>query len=272
MQIEPTLGTASGKLGGVVASHGRAGAQLRAHRLNTQPRSSSQQQNRALLAALGRAWRSLNAQQRSSWQTLAQSVTLVDNISRTYHPSGLALFTSCNRNRLAIGLSELLLAAPAVPSTPAVAGFEASALYDTPEPPHYLVGFLLSFDTISEPGTTALIKATGALSAVKSNIRPSDLRNIQTFPADAESSLTVWPTWSAIYGTAPTIGTVTFTMQLIDNLSGFSGPSVRASCGYTASIPSPTPPGTLLFEVNGTPVAAVPGGTVEVGGILVAGA
>src|ERR1035441_5754835 len=107
MQLVSTYGAASGKAGGLVASHGRAGAQLRVHHLNRQPRSPSQLQARALTGSLAPAWKALTPTQQRSWAQLASTISRTDRLGQSFHPSGYTLFVSCNRNRSEEHTSEL---------------------------------------------------------------------------------------------------------------------------------------------------------------------
>src|ERR1039458_3312665 len=145
MQLVSTYGAASGKAGGLVASHGRAGAQLRVHHLNRQPRSPSQLQARALTGSLAPAWKALTPTQQRSWAQLASTISRTDRLGQSFHPSGYTLFVSCNRNLLTLGVGILRNAPAAAPSFPPLAWLTAAPLYASLDLPPILAGFAISY-------------------------------------------------------------------------------------------------------------------------------
>lgn len=105
--ISPIISDARGSLGGTTFARNRAGVYTRARVAPTQPRTNSQQENRAAFATLTQSWRTLTQEQIAGWNTLAIGVTLTDTLGKNYTPSGMQLYISCNRNLTNIGRSTI---------------------------------------------------------------------------------------------------------------------------------------------------------------------
>ena len=114
---------ASGKLGGVVASHNRGGQYFRQHKIPTQPRTAAQKLVRNQLQSFSAAFKALTASQVAGWNALGLTVTLKSKLGTTYHPTGQQLFVSCNKHLANIGVTTLLSNPPSIPSIP---GFTTS--------------------------------------------------------------------------------------------------------------------------------------------------
>lgn len=266
-----TFGAASGKAGGVVASRGRNSAQLRVRHQARQPRSASQQNARAATGSLAGVWRQLSPGQQAAWTSLALACTRCDALGQALALSGYALFVSCNRQLQTIGVTAPLRAAPAPPAFPALQLFTASAVYNTPNLPRNLTGILLELAPTPPAPFVSVLRASAARSLAQSNVRPSNLRVLATFSGAPPSAPEILAAWSTLYGSAPPIGTITFTVNLVDPLSGFAAPALRAACTYQQTPPVPIPPGTLLIEINGVPVAEIPDTEVFINGVAIAG-
>jgi hypothetical protein len=270
MQFVSTIGAASGKLGGLVASQGRHGAQMRIARPARQPRSVSQQNARAQTGSLAAAWREISQAQRLSWDTLAANVLRTDALGQRFQLSGYALFVSCNRNLETIGVNHLLTAAPNVPSFPALATFSATPLYTSPTPPYFLSGFTLTYGPAVTIPWAGVIRASAALSPGRGNVRPSDLRIIAALNPVPSESTAVYTDWVAIWGVPLPSGQITFALNLVDPISGLVGAAVRAVTSYSYT-PTPAPtPGTVTVEVEGVTIAEIPDTYIQVEGITVA--
>lgn len=105
--ISPLISDARNKLGGTVFARNRAGVYTRALVAPTQPRTVSQQANRAAFASITQGWRALSQQQRATWLSGATATVLTDSLGGTYRPSGFQLYVSCNRNAQLCGLVPL---------------------------------------------------------------------------------------------------------------------------------------------------------------------
>lgn len=263
MLIIATNGAASGKAGGFVASHGRAGAQFRAQVINRQPRSASQQQARALTGSLAPAWRALTNAQRQGWSLLASSVLRADALGQERPLSGYTLFVSCCRNLLSIGGAATIAAPPTPPTFPAIAAFSAAALYTAPPPSNFLSGFALTWAPATLSPFAGVIRASAALSPTRGNVRPSDLRIIASLDPLPAGGVTVSDSWLSTWGVPPPTGTVTFSLSLVDPASGFASPAVRATAPINAALPNPYITGDILIEINETPVAVLTDQVIE---------
>ena len=263
MQCLTLHGTSSGKLGGVVASHGRAGAQLRAHTLNRQPRSSSQQQARALTGSLPSRWRALSAAQRASWSALAVHCVRRDRLGVAHTLAGYALFVSCSRNLLTASPTSALTTARTPIPLPALLGLAATPLYNDPLSPTVLLGFTLTWAPLVSLGSVGVLRASQPLSKAKANIRTSDLRIVQVLAPCPASSVVVNAGWLSIWGDGPATGRVTFTLTLIDPISGFSGVPISCFSDIAYSHLNPYVPGNVTIEFEGTPEAVLSDQVIE---------
>jgi hypothetical protein len=251
--------SASGKAGGHVASRGRIGSQLRAHFIPVQRLTASSSEARAITGGLPALWRNLTLAEQQSWFDLANTLPTRDRLGQPLTLSGYALYIACSRRLLTIGIQQPLTAAPEPPSIPAITGFGATLVYQTPGTQDALQDIQLTTASPLPTDFTPILRASAAVSATRSNIRASDLRIIEAG--------TVWPTqphsvltpWTAIFGAYPNAGTITFELSLVDPASGLIGAPIRAR-----SAPA------LTIEVEGTPVAEIPWSYVEVEGTIVA--
>ena len=100
---------ASGKLGGIVASHNRGGTYFRHHAVPVQPRTPAQTLVRNQLQGFSSAFKSLTQAQIAGWNALALTVTLKSKLGTTYNPTGQQLFVSCNKHRAAINITDSAL-------------------------------------------------------------------------------------------------------------------------------------------------------------------
>jgi hypothetical protein len=105
--ISPIISDARASLGGTVFSRNPSGVYTRARVAPTQPRTPSQQNNRANFAAQTQAWRTLTPAQRLGWNNAAPTVTLKNSLGKEYSPSGFQLYVSRNRNLTLAGQSAI---------------------------------------------------------------------------------------------------------------------------------------------------------------------
>jgi hypothetical protein len=269
MQFISTFGAASGHAGGLVASHGRAGAQLRVRVFNCQPRSVSQVTARARTGSLPSLWRLLTPAEHETWAALAKTAIVHDALGQSVTLSGYSLYIACARRLITIGILEPLRAAPVVPSIPPIYGFTATPVYNAPGTSGALEDILLTTSNPLPPDFTPILRASAALSPTRFNIRASNLRVIQAgvmWPGGPYGVLTLWQT---IYGSYPLSGAITFELSLVDPFSGLVGAAVRAATSYSYT-PTPAPtPGTVTVEVEGVTIAEIPDTYFQVEGINV---
>ena len=162
-----------------------------------------------------------------------------------------------------MGLPPILSNAPALPSLPALGGFAAAPVYDTPVMPRDLIGFELSWNPGIPAPLLGVLRASAGLSAGRGNIRASDFRFLMPFYPWATTSLSVFSTWLAVWGTPPPSGQVTFSVNLIDPLSGFAGPAVTAATSYLAVAFQTPAPGNVIISFNGTVDAVLSDASIE---------
>lgn len=88
---------ASGKLGGLVASHNSGGQYLRALTIPTDPASPQQVAVRNAVVSLSNRWvNNLTVAQRSAWDVYGQNTTLINRLGDPIHVSGLAQYVRSN--------------------------------------------------------------------------------------------------------------------------------------------------------------------------------
>src|SRR5208283_4998435 len=147
-----------GKLGGIVATAGRAGTSLRARPAWTQPRTANQSSARALLGSLAAAWRQLSSSEQAGWNALAAGAA-----------SGYNLFIGCNRNLSAIGAPGITTAPSQAPTFPAIESLAVTPIYSTDLIPQQIYAWQL--DTTPELSTDigAIVRASAPLSPAKAN-------------------------------------------------------------------------------------------------------
>lgn len=120
----PTIGQASGSLGGMVASHNRYGTYMRrrAHPIISQ--SEEAVAAKARLSALSKEWANVALASREAWATWAANTPIIDRLGQQQVLAGNAAYNLVNGRRAAIGAASL--AVP--PVDPAPAGLTSAAL------------------------------------------------------------------------------------------------------------------------------------------------
>lgn len=99
-------GSASGKLGAMVASHNSGGQYLRARTTPTNPNSVYQAAVRAALGSLSNSWVTFLTQaQRDGWELYGRAVNVLNRLGDSIKISGLAHFIRSNVPRVQAGLS-----------------------------------------------------------------------------------------------------------------------------------------------------------------------
>lgn len=96
-----------GKLGGHVFTKNRAGASTRTKVTPANPRTASQQANRALLGLFSVAWSALTDAQRASWNGAVDAWSKTNIFGDNVKPSGKNLFTALNKNLASVGIAQI---------------------------------------------------------------------------------------------------------------------------------------------------------------------
>lgn len=101
------LASASGSLGGIVASHNRGGQYLRARVVPTNPSSGPQVEMRTIFGNLASAWQTITAAQREAWTTYAINVPITDSMGDPLTLTGQQMYVRCNSARVQAGLARV---------------------------------------------------------------------------------------------------------------------------------------------------------------------
>lgn len=112
-KARPILAELSGSIGDVVWSHNKGGAYARRRAVPTNPNSTQQQQARAFLAQVSRAWAGLTTGQKTSWADFAVAHPDTDPLGNQVLLSGHQSFVQHNTRVLALGQAVL----PFAPTT-----------------------------------------------------------------------------------------------------------------------------------------------------------
>lgn len=217
--ISPLISDARGSLGGTTFARNRSGVYTRARIAPTQPRTTSQQDNRANFAALASSWKSLAQSDIQAWNTTAAGKSLTDTLGNSYMPSGMQLYMSCNRNLGFIGLGPLSTPGPEPPALPSwdgtISNFsthegEVENLYITPPGPTYGLA------------ANAVISMSGCISPSISFVARHLYRRIPGPYFTYLGGIYFNPTWDNIFGTRIPGTNVWLIAQLIDPLSGYA--------------------------------------------------
>ena len=92
-----------GKIGGHVMSKNRGGAYMRTKVTPSNPRTTAQQANRALLGSLSASWSSLTDGFRATWNGAVNDWVSTNIFGDTIKPTGKNLYVALNKNINAIG-------------------------------------------------------------------------------------------------------------------------------------------------------------------------
>ncbi len=222
---------ASGKLGGVVASHNRGGQYFRQHKAPTQPRTAAQKLVRNQLQAFSAAFKSLTASQVAGWNALGLQVTLKSKLGTTYHPTGQQLFVSCNKHLANIGVTTQLSNPPSIPSIPGFTTFTAT--------PTYAAGVVTAFGLAFTPTPSSAfglqVRATSTMSAGRSFIGKSQYRNVYSTNPAAYVDAAMFTAYVARFGPLPGQGSIGFAARYVDPASGFAGTPVSVMMPFSQS-------------------------------------
>jgi hypothetical protein len=112
------IGQASGKLGGMVFSHNRGGAYVRARSMPTQPGGKYQTGIRDAVEAASQQWRALSANARAAWVTWADGNPLPNRIGQSIRLQGNAAYVQLNARIALNGGVQIGLPPPGDPPLP----------------------------------------------------------------------------------------------------------------------------------------------------------
>lgn len=224
---------ASGKLGGLVASHNRGGQYFRKHSIPVQPRTAAQRLVRNQLQAFSAAFKNLTLAQIQGWNALALTVTLKSKLGSTYHPTGQQLFVSCNKHLANVGITVQLSAPPAIPAIPGLTTFTSTPVGSGTT--------VTSWGLATTPNLASnfavQVRATAVFTNGRNFIGKSAYRNVYGVnPAPAQVvNATLWTAYIARFGPLPAVGQVGFQLRYVDPVSGFAGTPVSCVGQFTQS-------------------------------------
>ena len=232
--IYSILSAASGKLGGVVASHNRSGQYLRKHSVPTQPRTAAQTIVRGQLRAISSSFRSLTSDQVAAWNALGATVTLKNKLGTSFHPTGQQLYVSCNKNLQLIGITTLLSDAPSVPTLPSITTFSI-----TPHSTANVVdGFTIAVTSGDLTGYALILRASSVQSTGRTFLGKSAFRTLAGYnPASGLPTL-INSLYTDKFGPLPGNGYVGMELKIVDPSSGFASSAVKATCDFASTAAS----------------------------------
>jgi hypothetical protein len=233
---------ASGKLGGIVASHNRNGTYLRHHAIPVQPRTPAQRQVRNQLAGFSSAFKSLSAANVAGWNALAATITLKSKLGTTYNPTGQQLFVSCNKHLAEIGITTMLLTAPTVPTIPAITAFSVADV-GTISSPAQVTSMAASISPALPANFGLVIRATSCMTTGRTFAGKSLFRTIGYEGVASSFANDFYSYYTARFGALPQSGIIQVALKLVDPASGFAGPEVTANFQFYQ------PVGTNLFTL-----------------------
>jgi hypothetical protein len=234
---------ASGKLGGIVASHNRGGQYFRHHSIPTQPRTPAQRAVRNQLAGFSSAFKALSAANVAGWNALGATVTLKSKLGTTYHPTGQQLFVSCNKHLAEIGITTMISTAPSVPTIPAITGFTVTNV-GTISSPATVSSMAWSASGASQANFGLVAKATSVMSTGRTFAGKSLYRLIGYANPASGMAADFYTMYTNKFGALPQSGIISFELALIDPASGFKGAVVTANFQFYQ------PVGTNLFSIT----------------------
>lgn len=217
--ISPLISDARGSLGGTTFARNRAGVYTRARVAPTQPRTDSQQANRAGFATLAQQWKTLSTSQIDGWNLLASGETLTDTLGHSYMPSGMQLFISCNRNLNLIGDDTIEEPPNAKPSITAVTGVSSLAFVHLGNIDNITVT-VPGYITYGSPAL--IISASAPVSPGIRFVARHRLRQLKP-PFEPFSGVAfIQPQYVALFGSAYAGTNFALRVQAVDRETGFA--------------------------------------------------
>lgn len=211
----------SGKIGGHVASRGRAGAYMRTKVTPTNRRTTAQQSVRNRLATIAAGWKALTDAQRNAWNTAVAAFSKTNIFGDKVQPSGINLYQAVNN-----GLSQAGQSLVTVPPSPVALPLltNLTLLSDASD-----ATMTLDFDSSIGSGFTYRIQATPALSAGISNAA-SKFADISTLSAAPSTPANIKAAYEAKFGSIPAAGKKVFVRVIaVSNTSGQIGVPAQTS-------------------------------------------
>jgi hypothetical protein len=214
---------ARGKLGGTIFSRSRSGTTLKGHVAPRQPRSSLQNNSRAIMSVTGSLWQSLSTSQKQGWSTLAQALTWTNVLGQSYIPTAQQLFTYCQTNLLRCALPEQLTAPSVSPLLPVILGVETYSSGST--------NYGAFVDASSFPSTIYAMIYAGALLQAKLTTYRANLFRFIYSGVNVNANVNLASEYLAVFK-FPANGQLVVFARLVDSATGFATPPI-----YSALLP-----------------------------------
>lgn len=208
---------ARGKLGGQVFSKNRGGAYVRTKVTPSNPRTTDQQTNRAILGSLSQGWSALTEAERLSWNSAVGNWLTTNIFGDSIKPSGKNLYIKLNKN-LAYSGQATILNAPDKVEMP-ILNF-SSVTVDTAVEKINLV-----FNAVPA-GFRLSVSATPNLSAGTYNFK-NQLRTIFSSATAGFTPNAIYAAYIAKYGTPVVGGNVQFELKIVADNGQLSVPEVQ---------------------------------------------
>jgi hypothetical protein len=216
-----------GKLNGSVASKNRYGAYLRNKVTPVNRKTTLQQNVRASLSSISKAWRTLTEAQRQSFNSLAAEVNKTNIFGDKVTLSGAALFMRLNRNIAVVG-GTAISTAPAIPTLPSM-----NFLVLTAKVAAGLISLAGQFDG-PDTGMTFVIRATPQVSA-GINFVKSEFRQLTTSEVGDGFPIVLTNDYASRFG-APILGKKIFVeLFAVHSTTGFASQPVQCQTIVVAS-------------------------------------
>lgn len=217
-----------GKIGGQVASKNRYGTYFRARVAPVQPRTTYQENARALLTAVSQAWRGLSTAVIAEWNSIASSYVRSNSLGNSTTLTGAQLY-----NKLSINLTNInpsggvVSAAPSAPVSVAACGISSC----TASPTTFVC---VGSEAAVPAATTLFIFASKPVSAGKSFFGKKTYRFIAVEAAATSlTALSIFTAYSARFG-APTAGArIAVKFIPVNTATGWEGQPSSATCVVT---------------------------------------
>jgi len=218
--ISPLISDARGSLGGSVAARNPSGVYLRARTAPSQPRTTSQTDNRALFTTATQTWRTLSASVLAGWMAYAETQTRTNTLGQRYVPSGFQLFVECMRNLQGTGGS----AVPNIPTS------------GVPQIPGAYLGMGISGDgthltrlvAVFNPGwvdwaASNIFQATPGYGPTINFVARANFRNVVATSVIGAEEIDITANYIAIFGSAYTPGQFVHTRaRYVDSSTGLA--------------------------------------------------
>jgi hypothetical protein len=215
--ISPLISDGRNKLGGTVYARNASGLYARPLVQPAQPRTVSQQTNRALFGAIIQRWPALTQTQRNGWNTAAESIFITDSLGHKSNPSGQQLFTSRNRNLALADLPGISSYAAQLIALPVPVVSVNTAFIPVSGP--FLI--LLGLDAASNAFFTKMtVQASKPMGPTVNFIGPALYRNIAPPYSKDGAFVFVGPAYQLLFPAATAGQTVGFKVRTVDPASG----------------------------------------------------